>query len=1274
MAAQETTSQSSAVEDALEQASKAVGLSDNWVKTKGETRLDHLGNGIQRVATVVTMGGALSEDSTKDAFAVIKHKIDTFVEDSRMVMSVLDEIGKIHPFIQVAVSAFNVALNLELTRRGNDEKVLALKVQMKDMMCTLFLLKNIDRDDSAIAERFTTRMIDVTLSIKLCAEICEAYQRQKLVYKFFSSHNWESKFADVSTQFEDHKVALQHDLAIHTNRGVATANEALVGIQADLRRLMQMVFESFRSGEEREVSAFVASKGGPEKVLKSDVLLAELLKMQKARDGRLGKSPLPFGDERSGVDDLRRDLTKDLGRILEENRSTFEHKFDAQQVQIERVRDTVVKEGDRIINTMLSGPHERIVNRDIYSVWKENHWKTSVKAHHLVMALHDYLAQQRVITQSEALDHIRNVVKPENRDSDARKVDEVAEIANVSYTKAKDRWALEYIGVHLVRPLIEVIDEDFSSFVTISEINAFTSARPADWSLPHWIAYWTVGFESTVRWYYNRIVALQAKIWSALKDVLPANRKYTNEFNQSDAVFYYIDFILAGIQESGNIEAGQRKFSLWNRRFKSFVDHEERRLDEVLSKVCYQIDDENTLALIVGHARPEQYVLPLIFLLLRRALDLIELGSSNILDEEELSLIDTSFRTLFTAVITRMDAVEALCNLQDRNNPDQYKRLYHGMYYYLMEPDKTESIYWQTDPEVILAGTDQWELTPPDEDVEKKEYFLSYESPTPDLDHVYQQPSRPSLDDHFTSETPSLVGHWGGTCTYEDGRDSGGFVSFRIQDVPNDGVITGHGVDSGGRFHIRGSLEGTKVVFTMEYHDLQGESTSNWLYEGSVNECLEEMNGTWGLIPDDAGDPRNSDTASEQNKSEDANISGQEDGNEADVGDEAEVAEMVDDNEDDEEEEGEEEEEAFVNRGSFTFKRRPELYFLARPDATLFETNRIGALWRLGITAALHIVRGRQLRWETIRERRDRRRIYISLLLEQNKDRGRLAQDKKAQWRQIVDTTSPEDLQFWRVLGDFYAQRCEIVHLVECSNCEASSAESVRYICLECSESKVYDTLDLCQDCVGSSVSWVDDDKEEHEHLPTHNLLQIRLPLPVHFGQAVREKAKMAMAELEASAEEDSHDDSNTSDMQTSPMSTAVERVCVTCAELVTEPYWLCLDCEEARTSVCSGCNDAVTKERPWLFNYRPNSEQPMDKHNWSHNLVLLPDTSESELTLTVEDRLTNIETMFSSFAQGQTEARQEFEQSVSARMDRLEHLMTEILRAVGKPNHGRKK
>ena len=186
--------------------------------------------------------------------------------------------------------------------------------------------------------------------------------------KFFASHSWEGKFADISRQFEDHTSKLQRDLAVHTNRAVNNANQMLLGIQTNIDRLTKMIFERLRTGEEQEISTFVTSKGGAEKVLKSDALMGELMKTQQLRDDHPKYGPV--NDDRSAttVLDVRRDATRDLDIVLAENRRTFEQKFEAQQIQMDKIRDTVVKEGDRIINTIISGPHDRIVNKVSYLI------------------------------------------------------------------------------------------------------------------------------------------------------------------------------------------------------------------------------------------------------------------------------------------------------------------------------------------------------------------------------------------------------------------------------------------------------------------------------------------------------------------------------------------------------------------------------------------------------------------------------------------------------------------------------------------------------------------------------------------------------------------------------------------------------------------------------------------------------------------------------------------------------------------------------------------
>jgi hypothetical protein len=103
---------------------------------------------------------AIQDVAASAAFNFVKEQVSHFTENSRVLVRVLDEVGKAHPFILstyvitlifvsllsnadaycvVAVSAFKAAITLELNRRDNDQKVITLNVTMCDMMQVMTL-------------------------------------------------------------------------------------------------------------------------------------------------------------------------------------------------------------------------------------------------------------------------------------------------------------------------------------------------------------------------------------------------------------------------------------------------------------------------------------------------------------------------------------------------------------------------------------------------------------------------------------------------------------------------------------------------------------------------------------------------------------------------------------------------------------------------------------------------------------------------------------------------------------------------------------------------------------------------------------------------------------------------------------------------------------------------------------------------------------------------------------------------------------------------------
>ena len=170
-------------------------------------------SGSEAVSTIQDIAGSA-------AFDVVKEQVSHFVENSKILVGLLDEVGKAHPFVLsmsllsplcsllsgadvyclVAVSVFKAAITLELTRRENDQKVITLNVTMCDMMQVMTLsvkyplpwrcahtpysLKDVatpkgqGQERITIEQRLQARMAGIIDSIKACAKLSDSYQKR----------------------------------------------------------------------------------------------------------------------------------------------------------------------------------------------------------------------------------------------------------------------------------------------------------------------------------------------------------------------------------------------------------------------------------------------------------------------------------------------------------------------------------------------------------------------------------------------------------------------------------------------------------------------------------------------------------------------------------------------------------------------------------------------------------------------------------------------------------------------------------------------------------------------------------------------------------------------------------------------------------------------------------------------------------------------------------------------------------------------------------------
>ncbi|KAI0741196.1 hypothetical protein C8Q76DRAFT_710506 [Earliella scabrosa] len=295
------------------------------------------------------------------------------------------------------------------------------------------------------------------------------------------------------------------------------------------------------------------------------------------------------------------------------------------------MRRVVVHEGDRVIRSVLAGPHERIIDPDLYEIWKDMRWRGIVKARHLILAIHDYYLQK--------LDDQRH-------DSQLRRDESAARCIN-----EEDVWTLDYLDLMHLQPILEAFDDDVSGFVTIQEVNHFTTSRPQGWSLLHWLAYWAIGWQVSMTAYKRKIYSVLALMHALAISSRHANQKKITSY-LSD-VRPLIDSLTSAFRENT-----EQSFLL--ARFRTYIEQEEARLRKRLETAKYDLDALDTLVLINGRVGLERNVFPLVYLLLLHHYEIMRIGQEYILHPDELSDAMASLETIRDAFDLRRDTLTAL--------------------------------------------------------------------------------------------------------------------------------------------------------------------------------------------------------------------------------------------------------------------------------------------------------------------------------------------------------------------------------------------------------------------------------------------------------------------------------------------------------------------------------------------------------------------------------------------------------------------------------------
>ncbi|PIL33406.1 hypothetical protein GSI_04028 [Ganoderma sinense ZZ0214-1] len=357
-----------------------------------------------------------------------------------------------------------------------------------------------------------------------------------------------------------------------------------------------------------------------------------------------------FRDESSEVMILRQELSHTPSSEIEKNLEMFERKFEIQTRELaEEMTSVVVHEGDRVISSVLAGPHDKIIDPDLFEVWKDMRWRGIVKARHLVLAMYDYYLQKK-----EDQDHASDQLKTRG----IRSFDGI------------DAWTLEYIDLRHVQPIIEAFDEDTSGYVTIQEVNNFTTSRPQGWSLLHWMAYWAVGWRVCMTAYRDKILSTLDSMGDLLENILTPNRV---------KVLEYLEVVHPLVTKMVQSFQADTELLFLLPRFRAHMDQNEERLQKGLDTVKYQIDALDTLALINGRRGLERNVFPLLHLLLCRHYEIMKLGRIHILHPSELVDAQESLGIIQDAFQIRRNELSELFRQRRLSVPQELDDFAYGM-------------------------------------------------------------------------------------------------------------------------------------------------------------------------------------------------------------------------------------------------------------------------------------------------------------------------------------------------------------------------------------------------------------------------------------------------------------------------------------------------------------------------------------------------------------------------------------------------------------------
>ncbi|KIK51274.1 hypothetical protein GYMLUDRAFT_208804 [Collybiopsis luxurians FD-317 M1] len=1107
---------------------------------------------------------------------LVEETISTFTEYCPIIVQGLQSLSQLHPFIGIVCQAFSLVVTVNLTRINNDKKVIALQLQMQDTVMVLFDLRHMkdpdhmDDEGNTIENRMSTLLNNIAEDIKKAGSACDHYMKKSFTLKSFK---YENRLTGYGDKFIEYRKQLIFNLSVHTAIGVDVANTKIDRMSAQIEKFAEII-QKVETVREKEAKEFIHNQGGAEVCLQDDQLVQRLINI--SGEGITAINARRTGDDQKDLKAARtkllREFSEDLDEALDKNMARFEQKMDMQSKRMQSFIDDSLHNHDRfIISALKAGAYDRIIDVDMQALWKEHDWKGSVKARYFVLALGDFYVDKQI-----SKDTSRFPVSPANplsQDSTDRRNGSPDAIFK------DDRWALKYLDISRVQPILEAIDDDGTGFISIKEVNTFVRSKPDGWSLPVWIAYWAAGWHADMVRYKQKIHAVICEMYRVLdydtidKPHLPANRRNMDEYITSPP-FTRIDLLLRSLHPL--------EYSITNSNLKQISDayssSEEQRLQENLRSFAYDIDTPETVSLVTGPGRIERFILPLLYLLLKKHLQVFYLAQTHILDNEELWDSITSLKNVFEVLDNRIRNLTAVFK---QTVPDVSKRLgnfAYGLLSYVdpnRHPNENSLGPWNQEGQDAEAESESMSA----DEIAQIPLDILKHGVRDNLESQIYQHSLTTFNPNDQNLHSPLSGYWAGHFWIEGSNETysaKGLLQISITDIDEEGKITGVAEAHRGLITVSGKIASDNTLSLNFSFDEDGSEVE---CRGRFDPNAETLTGNFFV----ADEGEKADRLQGQVKDDDT---GDSQNNEPTY--------------------------------KFFFNRTPAFawrFYTLLGQASKTARDR----WTFAINAVLDKVQRKGCSWNYLKSHYAERRRFLDLMVRNSMaysftPSSPLNSEEENELRLLVSKIHPTDARFYLSLLESLTDTKFGPWVYTCDSCDRVITRS-RFICLICMSEDFAETFELCLNCRDSSLS-----TRSFNHIPSHAMLKTErvisdgeLAWAVPKGRAVAARAKKLFRSKSSATNRHATDGIKDGKPDKTQQT---ETLCCCCREEVDAPCWVCLSCTPD-TYICDACE----KERTQV-----QADGPNKWHEHKHHLIRIHDPEEIPDCPSVESRLLALE------------------------------------------------